>query len=226
MIYKLQNIKDDDLGNLIKDVDSGGKFILFNYRIGLGAVSLLRFSPAIFIKHNGDFEKFKKKYNRKNLLFGPWFIFKGPFLTYNAYKINRNGGIDITKDIITNLTQEYLDKREVNIQVVHNIFSKINNSDKKNIIKALQKIDLNIVPAKNIYIALFVNVEEYQQPYFVIGIELCEQIKLDNEHIKVKLNKYFYKHVEFEIFDINQDKDYSDKLIEQGERIKEIKYVC
>jgi hypothetical protein len=226
MIYKLQNIKNDNLENLKKDIDSGGKFILFNYRIGLGAVSLLRFSPAIFIKRNEDFEKFKRKYNRMNLLFGPWFIFKGPFLTYDAYKINRNGGIDITKDILTNLTQEFLEKREVNIQVVHNIFSKINKSDKKNIIKALQRIDLNIVPAKNIYIALFINVEEYQEPYFVIGIELSRKMDLNKEHVKIKLNKYFYKHVEFEIFDINENDDYSDKLIEQGERIKEIKYVC
>jgi hypothetical protein len=225
MNYKLQNIKNDDLESLKKDIDSGGKFILFNYRIGLGAVSLLRFSPAIFIKRNEDIEKFKRKYNRINFLFGPWFIFKGPFLTYDAYKINKNGGIDITKDILTNLTQEYLEKREVNIQVVHNIFSKVNKSDKKNIIKALQKIDLNIVPAKNVYIALFINVEEYQDPYFVIGIELSEQIDLNREHIKTSLNKYFYKHVEFEIFDINENKDYSDKLIEQGEKINEIKNV-
>jgi len=225
MIYKLQNIKNNDLESLKKDIDSGGKFILFNYRIGLGAVSLLRFSPAIFIKRNEEIEKFKRKYNRMNFLFGPWFIFKGPFLTYNAYKINKNGGIDITKDILSNLTQEYLEKREVNIQVIHNIFSKVNKSDRKNIVKALHKIDLNIVPVKNVYIALFVNVEEYQEPYFVIGIELFKQIDLNKEHIKTNFNKYFYKHVQFEIFDINENKDYSDKLIEQGEKINEIKNV-
>ncbi|SHJ27829.1 hypothetical protein SAMN04488096_1354, partial [Mesonia phycicola] len=32
MIYKLQNIKNNDLESLKKDIDSGGKFILFNYR--------------------------------------------------------------------------------------------------------------------------------------------------------------------------------------------------
>jgi len=225
MMYKLQNIKNNDLESLKKDIDSGGKFILFNYRFGLGAVSLLRFSPAIFIKRSEEIEKFKRKYNRMNFLFGPWFIFKGPFLTYDAYKINKKGGIDITKDILNNLTQENLEKGEVNIQIVHNIFSEVNKSDRKNIIKALQKIDLNIVPVKNIYIALFINVEEYQEPHFVIGIELSKQIELNKEHIKTKLNKYFYKHVEFEIFDINENKDYSDKLIEQGEKINEIKNV-
>lgn len=219
MIYKLYNIKNNDLKNLKKDIDSGGKFILFNYRIGLGVVSLLRFSPAIFIKQRDEFEKFKKKYNRINFLFGPWFIFRGPFLTYNAYKVNKNGGIDITKDVVINVTQEHLEKREVNIQIIHNIFSKVNKSDKKNIVKALKKTDLNIVPVKNFYIALFVNVEKYQEPYFVIGIELTKQMGLNKEHIKTNLNKYFYKHVEFKIFEIIENNESSDKLIEQGEKI-------
>ncbi|MCQ0113128.1 hypothetical protein, partial [Zhouia amylolytica] len=103
--------------------------------------------------------------------------------------------------------------------------SKVNKSDKKDIIKAFNKTDLNIVPVKNVYIALFDNVEEYQEPYFVIGIELAKQVDLNKEHIKSNLNKYFYKHVEFEIFDINSDKEYSAKLIEQGEKINEIKNV-
>ncbi|SHJ25913.1 hypothetical protein SAMN04488096_1236, partial [Mesonia phycicola] len=93
------------------------------------------------------------------------------------------------------------------------------------IIKALQKTDLNIVPVKNVYTALFVNVEEYQEPYFVIGIELSKQIDLNIEHIKTNLNKYFYKHVEFEIFEINENDEYSEKLIEQGEKINGIKNV-
>ncbi len=219
MIYKLQNIKNNDLESLKKDVDSGGKFILFNYRIGLGFVSLLRFSPAIYVKKENEIEKFKKKYNRLNFVFGPWFVFRGPFLTYNAYKINKKGGIDVTKDILTNLTQEHLEKREVDIQIIHNIFQKVNKSDKKGIIKAIQKTDLNIVPLKNVYVALFVNVEEYQEPYFVIGVELYKPIELDKEHIKTNLNKYFYKRIKFEIFNIDEDKDYSDKLIEQGEKI-------
>lgn len=128
-------------------------------------------------------------------------------------------GIDITKDVVINVTQEHLEKREVNIQIIHNIFSKVNISDKKNIVKALKKNDLNIVPVKNFYIALFVNVEKYQEPYFVIGIELTKQMDLNKEHIKTNLNKYFYKHVEFKIFEIIENNESSDKLIEQGEKI-------
>lgn len=219
MIYKLQNINTNDLEHLKNEVDSGAKFIVFNYRIGLGLVSLHKLSPAIFIKREDEIEKFKKKYNLLNLIFGPWFVFRGPVLAYDAYKVNKNGGIDVTNDILKNLTQEHLEKREVNILIIHNIFQKVNKSDKKNIIKAIRRTDLNIVPLKNVYVALYVNVEEYQEPYFVIGIELQKSMELDKEHIKKNLIKYFYKHVEFEIFNINEDVEYSDKLIEQGEKI-------
>lgn len=66
---------------------------------------------------------------------------------------------------------------------------------------------------------MFVNVEKYQEPYFVIGIELTKQMDLNKEHIKTNLNKYFYKHAEFKMFEIIENNESSDKLIEQGEKI-------
>ena len=219
MIYKLQNIKTTDLSELRNEIKSGAKFHLFNYRIGLGFVSLQRFSPAILIKQDDEIEKFKKKYNRINLIFGPWFIFKGPFLTYDAYKTNKNGGIDVTKDIMTNLTQEHLLNNQVEIIKIHNIFSKVSKTDKKSVKKAIKLIDLNLVPLKKIYTGLFINVEEYQEPYLVIGIELYKDVDLNIEHIKACLYKVFYKHVDFEIIRINDRTEFEEKLIEQGELI-------
>ncbi|TXE15041.1 hypothetical protein FUA26_00600 [Seonamhaeicola algicola] len=219
MNYKLQNTPNYDLETLKKDVDSGAKFVLFNYRIGLGLFSLLRFSPAIFVRREKDIQKFKKKYNVLNVILGPWFIFKGPFLTYNAYKVNKSGGIDVTKDVLANLTEEQLKNKEVNIKIIHNIFQKVNKLDKKSITKAIRKTNLNLVPIKNTYVALFINVDEYKKPYYVIGIELYKQIEIDKKHIKTNLNQYFYKHVEFKIFNINEDIDYANKLIEQGDSI-------
>lgn len=219
MIYKLQNIKTTDLLELKNEIKSGAKFLLFNYRIGLGFVSLQRFSPAILIKKENEFEKFKKKYNRMNLIFGPWFIFKGPFLTYDAYKTNKKGGIDVTKDIMTNLTQEHLLKNEVEILEIHNIFSEVSKSDKESIKKAVDRIDSNLVPFKKIYTGLFINIEKYQDPYLVIGIELYKDVDLNIEHVKTCLYKLFYKHVEFHIIKINDQTEYGKKLIEQGELI-------
>ena len=219
MNQKLQNINISDLEELKREINNGARFIMFNYRIGLGLVSLLRFSPAIFIKRENEIENFEKKYNLLNIIFGPWFLFKGPFLTYDAYKVNKKGGIDITKDIMVNITQESLLKKAVEIQTIHSIFSKVSLSDKKNIFKAIKKINLNLVPLKRVYLGLFINVEEYEDPYFVIGIELVNNTELKIEHIELNLRKYFYKHVVFDIFKIEDNAEFGERLIEQGELI-------
>ena len=219
MNQKLQNIETSDLNLLKNDINNGARFIMFTYRIGLGLVSLLRFSPAIFIKRENEIQSFRKKYNRINLIFGPWFLFKGPFLTYAAYKINRKGAIDITNDIMINITQESLLKKEVEIKKIHNIFSKVSTSNKKMIIKAIKRTNLNHVPLKKVYLGLFINVGEYEEPYFVIGIMLRNNSELDTEHIELNLRKYFYKHVDFEIINLDCNSDFGEKLIEQGELI-------
>jgi hypothetical protein len=183
-------------------------------------VSLFRLSPAIFIKNDDEFVKFKKKYNNINFFFGPWTLFKGPIHTYRAYKTNQKGGIDVTKDIMLNLTQEDLSKNKVLISYIHNIFSKTSKSDSKDILKAIRKININTVPLKNVYVGFFNNVEEHEAPFTVIGIELYkDELGLDIEYIKEKLYKVFYKHVHFEIINLNQKNDFSEKLIEQGELI-------
>ena len=219
MNYKLLNVNTTNLIDLKKVIELGSKFIVFNYRIGLGAVSLLRLSPAILIKNEQEFEQYKKKYNRLNFFLGPWFIFSGPFLTYKAYKTNQNGGLDVTNDIMVNLTQESLLIHEVDIETIHDIFSRVDKSNRKNILKAIEKTNFSIVQLKKVYIGLFINVDEYQEPHFVIGIELKKDKELNDEHIRNNLYKYFYKHVKFEIIRINEKTEYIEKLIEQGELI-------
>ncbi|WP_425628927.1 hypothetical protein [Cellulophaga lytica] len=219
MIHKLDNLKTSDLEILKSCIDSGGKFVVFNYRVSLGFISLLRFSPAIFIQNKIELNSYKKKYNKLNLFFGPWFIFKGPFLTYNIYKSNKKGGIDVTKDIMLNITSNSLVDREVDIKIMHTIFSKVDKTEKKEIYKTIKEINKNLVPIENVYVAEFINTKEYESPYTVIGYKISGTGNLDVNHIEKVLYKRFYKHNFFEIVDLRVKDDYSDKLIEQGELI-------
>lgn len=215
--YKLLNINNKDLKTIQKEVSLGSKFIFFNYRIGLGAISLLKQSPIIYINQLDDelLTYYKKKYNKLNFIFGPWSLFKGPILTYNTYKINKLGGIDVTNDIMVNLDQFSLTKNEVEIKFIHNIFIKV----KKSITKVIHNLDLNIIPIKKVYLGLLINVDEYSEPLITIGFELFNNDILDEKYVFKKLYKSFYKHVEFYLINIETDKDFSDKLIEQGELI-------
>jgi hypothetical protein len=103
MHYKL--IIDDQisLDQLQKQVEKGGTFVMYQYCISiLFAVSLRRFSPAYFIPANESKSKYKAKYNRLSSIFGWWGIPWGIVYTLSSYKINRNGGIDVTEDILYN----------------------------------------------------------------------------------------------------------------------------
>ena len=219
MIHKLGNLKTNDITTLKSGVDSGSKFVVFNYRVGLGFISLLRFSPAIFIENKEELDFFKRKYNRRNLLLGPWFIFKGPFLTFDIYKSNVKGGIDVTKDIMLNITSDSLVDKEVDIKIMHTIFSKVDKTEKKEIVKTIKELNRNLVPIENIYVAEFINTEEYESPYTVIGFKITGTDALDIKHIEKVLYKRFYKHNFFDIIDLREEDDYSAKLIEQGELI-------
>jgi hypothetical protein len=216
MKYKLDNIHCSEIKELEKKVREGSKFVVFNYRIGLGFVSLLRVSPAIFIREKSEALQFKKKYNWYNLIFGPWYFFKGPWLTYHAYKVNSNGGIDVTNDIMLNITEQSLLEKEVSITKIHDIFIELTNSDVQNIKKALGAIDKKIIQIEKAYAGIFINVEEHVEPYFVIGFKLNKNSRLEEELIKKSLNTYYYKHVRFEFFDIEKEIQLGEKIIEQG----------
>jgi len=216
MKYKLVNIDFNDLNDLKKRVNLGARFVVFNYRISLGLVSLLRVSPAIYIREKNELNKFRKKYNNYNLIFGPWYFFKGPWLTYNAFKINNSGGIDVTNDIMHNITEKALIQKEVDILEIHDIFIKIKNSDLSNIKKALKLIDKKKIQIEKAYAGIFINVEEFESPYFVIGIKIDKYSIFDGKIILDSIYKIFYKHVRFELFDIDKEAELGEKLIQQG----------
>lgn len=91
---------------------------------------------------------------------------------------------------------------------------------KKEIYKTIKDLNKNLVPIENVYVAEFINTNEYESPYTVIGYKIAGGTdNLDVNHIEKVLYKRFYKHNFFEIVDLRVKDDYSDKLIEQGELI-------
>lgn len=219
MIYKLENIPSSDKKEVEKKIEQGARFVVFNYRISFGLFSLLRISPALFVHNKTEIDQFRKKYNMLNLIFGPWLLFKGPWLTYNAYKVNQLGGIDVTKDIMLNITEQSLIDKEVHIKKIHDIFLKLKHSDKQNIKKALEMTDKKLMVIEKAYSALFINVEAHEEPFFVIGFQLNRNSELDDQSIKKALNKYYYKHIKFEFFELEKDPQFAEALIEQGELV-------
>lgn len=222
--HKLKNINCTDLNTLIQKIDNGAQFIVFNYRIGLGAINILKFSPAILINNTNEFNYYKNKYCKYNFLFGPWSIVKGPFLTYDIHKSNKNGGINVTKDIMLNIDEKAITNNEIDIKEVYSIYHPITDkTDLKTFDKSIKEINRNKIPLKNSYIALFINVDQYTEPYFTIGIDTLNDSPLDIEYLEECLYKYFMKHVYFEILDLRENDLLNDRLVELGTQIYPLK---
>jgi len=217
MNQKLLIESDITLEELEDKVANGYKFIVFQYCVSiLFAITLRRFSPAILIKNNDEIREHKKRYNRYSLLFGLWAIPWGIIHTINSLKINNTGGVDVTEDIMVNITKEGLQNREIELKITTKLFLEPEKSDLKAFNKALLKGFERDYNVKQIAVGLFVNVDEGEAPFYMVGIKVEKDFEKYNERLDKALYKYFRKHVYFEYVDLNENEDVYRRLEKQG----------
>ena len=219
-IHKLKRVEGLSLDQLKEEIKKGGRFIIFPYTISL-FITRYMFSSAYFIRQGEEVSQFSKKYSLRTALFGWWGLVGGfgPVNSIKSLAMNRKGGLDITGDIMVNLTEKSLQKQEVEIEQMETLFIKVDKSNRKQIMKAMKKFRENGPVFSEYYIGLFVNVEGDERPVFTIGLPIDL-----NENIAAKLDacirKQFYNHVPFSYVSTLIDEDYIQLLKEQGEKIE------
>ena len=72
---------------------------------------------------------------------------------------------------------------------------------------------------EEVYLGLFINTQEGEQPFHVIGVKSNEPIDRFSDSLMMNLRKDYYKHVRFDIIALDSS-EVSTKLIEQGVRLK------
>jgi hypothetical protein len=208
------------LEELNKAIEYGGKFVTFQYCISIFfAVTLKRFSPAILIRNHEELLHYKRKYDLLSLVFGWWGIPWGPVYTIRSLRINRKGGLDITEDIMLNLTDENLGQNEVELIKAGNLFSKPDKWDKKAFVKAISKdfeLDYNV---KQLIVGLYINTGEGVAPYYTIGLRVDKDFENYVERVKEALYTQFRKHAYFEFLNLNEEEEIIRRLEKQGEYI-------
>lgn len=215
MDHKIIVEEDLTLEQLEKQVSLGGRFILYQYTFTiLFAITLTRFSPAIFIPNGKDGSKYKKKYNRISRIFG-W---PGIFSTMRALKVNKKGGIDVTDDIMLNLDSEGLLQRKVNMVEIAEIFIHVDKSDSKVFNETIKKDFEFHSNIKEIFVGLFINTEEYVEPHLVIGIRAKNDFEEATVDVDKSLRKQYRKVIFFEYIDLNEMDELSTDLRAQGEK--------
>ena len=221
MKYKLvikDNFSVDELRN---EIQNGGRFIIFPYCISLiFAVTLKRFSPAIFFKNGESILEFKNKYNLVSCVFGWWCIPWGPMETIANIKINNKGGIDIIEDILLNITDEGLEAKEIDLKVTNSIFDKPSKSEIKAFKKAIfQKFEGNYQIEK-VVVGRFINEEYNNGSHYIIGILMRGEFEKYSDPLNKALLTQFFKNVEIDLLDLSIDSEEAKQLLLHGEVLK------
>lgn len=200
-------------------VAQGGKFVVFEYCIAvLFVLTLRRLSPAIYIESAEDVKPHIKKYNRISYWLG-WMNPFGIRFVIRSTRLNRRGGIEVTQDVMLNLNEEALAKGYVEIERIAQLFERPSESDRKAFEKTLVQ-DFRTNPmVSEMYVGLFVNTDEYTEPYYIIGFKVKDNFEKRVQDVEQSLHRVFKKYVPFYCVDLNEEEELSGALQEQGEKL-------
>lgn len=212
--------REMSLEEIQQKIENGARFVHFEYCVSVFiAVCLRRFSKAYFIQSEEELKTFSKKYNRITSIIGWWAFPWGIHYSIQAVQVNKKGGHDITGDILLNLNEESLKTKIVELKLVHTLFAK----PTKNYLDGFRKtlaVDFDKHSSiKEIYVGLFINVEEHKQPHHVIGFRSRMDYEMTIDALEISLNKEFKSFVPFEFVDLEDEDDFTQRLKNQGVKL-------
>ncbi len=220
MKYKIEIPEQITIDELIEKINNGARFIIYPYCISLFfAVTLKRFSKAYLIENHQLKTKYKRKYNNLSYLFGWWGIPWGVILTIEYSKLNNKGGLDVTDDIVANLTEENIKNKEVEISKIDKIFSPPENSVIKAIKKAIHKRLSNDILINELYAGVYLNSDDEYEVCYFISYSTPTNFGTSIEEVRKAIKKEFIRSVHFEFFNLEEDNEINQKLKKQGVRI-------
>ncbi len=218
MKYRLANLEGLTLNQLDKELAQGGKLVTYAYTISPIAFTI-RNVTGVYLVRPGKKDNHWITPTIVTGLFGWWSVPNGFINAIRSIKVNTSGGLDVTGDVMANLDETSLSKKTVEFKVVQNLFGKASERNRTLITKAVNLSIPHYRDVEDVYLGLFINTQEGEQPFHVIGVKSKEPIDRFQDSLMMNLRKDYYKHVRSEIMALDSS-DVSTKLIEQGDRLK------
>jgi len=97
-----EGMSGDDLA---RELDRGGKFVVFQYTISIVIMTFKRSSSVRFVKAGEGTFAASLPYTLLTLFFGWWGIPWGPIYSIGALFSNLSGGKDVTSEVLGSLTE-------------------------------------------------------------------------------------------------------------------------
>ena len=211
----LKNTEGLTFEELEEKVRLGARFIVYQYTISLIAVTLRRLTPAYYIPPDISDTAFKKNADILSVLFGWWGIPWGPLFTIQSLAANRKGGIDITKDVMLNLTKNDFQNNRVVVAALYSPYHTPNKTETECLRKSLGIFMQQHPDIGETWFALYVNAAE---PFFMIGLPGKYTQQPYTDELKKILYKSFSRQARFEFLNMDEDNDLARKLKEMGLR--------
>ena len=96
----LKNVEGLTVADLNREVERGGKFVVFQYCFSILIMTFKRSSDIYFIRPGESTIKYRVGFTLVTLLFGWWGIPWGPIYTISSVFTNLRGGKDLTQDVL------------------------------------------------------------------------------------------------------------------------------
>jgi len=220
--HYIENPNNYSYAEIVERAKNGGHFVVYQYTISLLAITLRRLTSVHFIDKEEAKSKYASTANIISAILGWWAIPFGPVRTIQSFALNKKGGVVVTQDILLNLKEEDFNKGIVIIEEIYSPFHTLNKTEEKYLRKSLEKF-MELSPGlREAYFALYVNVPDGVEPYFVIGLPEdflgTERIFYEDQvrELKKILHKYFQKNATFEFISLKPGDTLSERLIEMG----------
>jgi hypothetical protein len=210
-------IKIEEINDLIK---KGAKFISYQYIVSVPIFMPNRiFSKLYFIQPYEKSSKYAFKYNLISFLLGLWGLPFGPPVMIKTFILNLKGGVDLTEEVLINLKQDTLIKKEIILEKPAKYFLEPTKSSLKEFEKVFKSVKKFSSLPEPVIIGYYINTEKDEKPYHVIGIS--SEITDDKVKMIMKeIHKKFYDHIKFEIVNLLDKKyEHIDRLKIEGVKL-------
>ena len=103
---QIKNIEGMTSDEINRELERGGKFVIFQYCISILVMTFKRGSNVYFIRAGESTVKYSIGYTILTFLLGWWGIPWGPVYTIGSIFTNLRGGKDITDEVLNAFNQE------------------------------------------------------------------------------------------------------------------------
>ncbi len=100
-IFGLEDIETD--GHLQRELQQGGKFVMYQYCISILVITFRRSSNVYFIRQGENAVIRGLPFTLLSLVLGWWGIPWGPIYTIQSLWVNLRGGRDVTQEIMPSM---------------------------------------------------------------------------------------------------------------------------